>query len=195
MKKADKHKTKIDKETEGSVSKPEQEQITISKTEYEGLKNKEREIDDKMLRFQADIDNIKRRLDREKTEFIKFSNTQIIAELIPFVDDFKRAFATTDSTKEFNVLHKGVEMILKHLLDLLKKKGVVAMEPLGKPFDPLYHEAIMQIESDEHPENTVIEEFEQGYLLNDRVLRTAKVKVSKTKEELIEEEAAEQENS
>ncbi|MCG2711263.1 MAG: nucleotide exchange factor GrpE, partial [Candidatus Omnitrophica bacterium] len=100
-----------------------------------------------------------------------------------------------DQTKEFDVLHKGVEMILKRLLDLLKNKGVTEIAAQGKPFDPAFHEALMQVESDEYPDETVIEELEKGYLLHERVLRTAKVKVSKIKEKLIMEEETEQENT
>lgn len=169
--------------------------VEIAEKEYNQLLDKEKELMDKMLLFQADIENTRKRMERDKISFLRFSNEQIISELIPFVDDFKRAFAAADQTKEFDVLHKGVEMILKRLLDLLKNKGVTEIEAQGKPFDPSLHEALMQVESDEYPDNTVIEELEKGYLLNERVLRTAKVKVSKGKEaeEEIESESIETE--
>ena len=163
----------------------EGESVSLSKKEYEQLKAKEKEtqeIREKMLRLQADFENIRKRLDREKIEFIKYSNEQIIKDLIPFVDDFQRAFAAADKTKDFNVLHRGVEMILTHLLALLKDKGLSAMDTIGKPFNPAYHEAMLQVETDEYPENAVVEELQKGYLLNDRVIRTAKVKVAKAKE-------------
>lgn len=179
MKKEADHK----KENEGM---PEQtrKMVTITEEEFLALKEKEKEIIEKMLRSQADIDNIKKRLERDKEAFIKFSNEQIIRELIPFVDDFKRAFAAADQTKEFDVLHKGVEIILKRLLNLLESKGVREIEAEGKLFNPALHEALMQVTSDEYPDNTVIEELEKGYLLNDRVLRTAKVKVAVAKEDI-----------
>ncbi|MDD5747222.1 MAG: nucleotide exchange factor GrpE [Candidatus Omnitrophica bacterium] len=161
------------------------ETVTISQKEYAQLRDKEKEsleIREKMLRLQADFENIRKRLDREKIEFIKYSNEQIIKDLIPFVDDFQRAFTAADKTNDFNVLHRGVEMILNHLVALLKDKGVSAMDVVGKPFNPSYHEAMLQVESDEYPENTVVEELQKGYLLNDRVIRTAKVKVAKPKE-------------
>lgn len=157
----------------------EVEKIEIPMSEYMALKEKEAEVMAKLARIQADFDNSRKRLERDKLEFLKYSEEKIIAELVPFIDDFQRAFAAADSTKDFDVLHKGVEMILNHLLALLNKKGVVAIEAKGKPFDPAFHEAMMQAESDEHPENIVIEELEKGYMLNDKVLRTAKVKVSK----------------
>ncbi|MBU1045385.1 MAG: nucleotide exchange factor GrpE [Candidatus Omnitrophica bacterium] len=164
----------------------EEQIISIPKSEYDQLllsRDNAAKALEKMLRIQADFENSRKRLERDKIDFIKYANDQIISQLIPFVDDFKRAFASADQTKDFNVLHKGVEMILKHLLDLLKEKGVVEIESVGKMFDPAFHEAMLQVETDEHPENTVVEEFQKGYLLNDRVLRVAKVKVAKAKEE------------
>ena len=189
MKKEAKHKKEDKKDQE-----KKKKMVTIAEEEYLQLKEKEKEVMEKMLRLQADIENTRKRMERDKIAFLKFSNEQIIGELIPFVDDFKRAFAAADQTKEFDVLHKGVEMILKRLLDLLKDKGVTEIEAQGKPFDPAFHEALMQVESDEYPENTVIEELEKGYLLNDRVFRTAKVKVSKAKEKLTQEETETQDN-
>ncbi len=162
--------------------KPEEDRITISRQEYLELKAKETEVNEKMLRMQAEVENIKKRLERDRLEFIKFSNEQILSELVPFIDDFQRAFAAADKSRDFDVLHKGVEMILNHLLELLRSKGVSQIEAEGKPFDPAFHEAMLQVENDDYPDGTVVEELQKGYLLNGRVLRTAKVKVSKTKE-------------
>jgi molecular chaperone GrpE len=191
----DKSRRSDDGEARGQEGEHQQEQmVTIDKEHYESLKGKEKKLQDaldKMLRMQADFENVKKRFERDKFEFIRFSNSQIIGELIPFVDDFQRAFEAADTTKDFEVLHKGVEMILKHLLEFLKQKGVSEIEAIGKPFDPAYHEAVLQIESDEHPENTVIEELQKGYLLNNKVLRTAKVKVTKGKDAVSQEEGRE----
>ncbi|MFH2138934.1 MAG: nucleotide exchange factor GrpE [Candidatus Omnitrophota bacterium] len=164
---------------QGSLDVPAAAMVTISEKEFRELKARETEVNERMARAQADFDNARKRLERDKLEFLKFSDEKIIGELIPFIDDFQRAFAAADKTKDFEVLHKGVEMILNHLLELLKKKGIMSIEAQGKPFDPAYHEALMQVESDEYPEDTVVEELEKGYLLNNKVLRTAKVKVSK----------------
>ena len=164
----------------------EEQIISIPKAEYDELllsRDNAAQALEKMLRIQADFENSRKRLERDKSDFIKYANDQIISQLIPFVDDFKRAIAAADQTNDFDVLHKGVEMILKHLLDLLKEKGITEIESIGKMFDPAFHEAMLQIETDEHPENTIVEEFQKGYLLNNRVLRVAKVKVAKAKEE------------
>ena len=182
------------KKEEKNAQEKKKKMVTIAEEEYMLLLGKEKEVMEKMLRAQADIENTRKRMERDKIVFLKFSNELIIGELIPFVDDFKRAFAAADQTKEFDVLHKGVEMVLNRLLDLLKNKGVTEIEAQGKPFDPAFHEALMQVESDEYPENTVIEELEKGYLLNERVLRTAKVKVTKAKEDFTEEKGTEQED-
>ncbi len=183
------HEEKLDvqQDIESDQEENTQEQIvSISKIEYDKLilsRDSAAEALEKMLRIQADFENSRKRLERDKTDFIKYANDQIISQLIPFVDDFKRAIVAADQTKDFDLLHKGVEMILKHLLDLLKEKGITEIESVGKIFDPAFHEAMLQVETDEHPENTIVEEFQKGYLLNNRVLRAAKVKVAKAKEE------------
>lgn len=145
MNKEVKHK----KEEQESQEK-KKKMVTIAEEEYALLLEKEKEVTEKMLRQQAEIENTRKRIERDKIGFLKFSNEQIISELIPFVDDFKRAFAAADQTKEFDVLHKGVEMILKRLMELLKNKGVTEIEARGKPFDPAFHEALMQVVSDEY---------------------------------------------
>ncbi|MFH1062701.1 MAG: nucleotide exchange factor GrpE [Candidatus Omnitrophota bacterium] len=187
------HNKKENKEEDKQLDMEENQQqdaeeqiISIPKAEYEQLqlsRDNAAAALEKMLRIQADFENSRKRLERDKTDFIKYANDQIISQLIPFVDDFKRAFAAADQTKDFEVLHKGVEMILKHLIELLKQKGVTEIEAVGKKFDPAFHEAMLQVETDEHPEDTIVEEFQKGYLLNDRVLRAAKVKVAKAKEQ------------
>ncbi len=181
-----------DKEFRESEELPEEEiseEVCITRREYDELKAREKEagdIRDRMLRSQAELDNARKRVERDRLEFVKYANEEVIRDLVPMVDDFQRAFAVADKSQDFGVLHKGVEMILNHLLELLKKKGLKPMDALGKPFDPVYHEALMQEENADFPENTVIEELQKGYLLNDRVLRTAKVKVSKQPENISE---------
>ncbi|MCM8813207.1 MAG: nucleotide exchange factor GrpE [Candidatus Omnitrophica bacterium] len=159
--------------------------VMLSQEEYETLKAQAvggKEATERALRIQADFENARKRLERDKLEFLKFANEEIITELIPFVDDFQRAFAAADKNKDFDVLHKGVEMILNHLLELLKKKGVTPIEAVGKAFDPSCQEVLLQVDSAEHPEHTVVEELQKGYRLNNRVLRTAKVKVTRRPE-------------
>ena len=157
--------------------------VDLKEAEYLKLKeeaDKAKEYWDKILRLQADFDNTRKRLEREKNDFVKFANEGIILELLNILDDLERTVELAQSKhQDLSAFLKGVEMILAHLYDMLKEYGVKPIEAQGKLFDPHYHEALMQIENKDMPEHTNIEELQKGYLLNDRVIRTAKVKVSK----------------
>ena len=156
--------------------------MLLTPGEYEKLKEKAEKSDeyfDKLLRIQAEFDNYKKRLEKEKIEFIKFANSDIILEMLKILDDFERAVEAGKSKHDFDILYKGVEMIWNDLKEFLKQKGLKEIEAKGKPFNPHEHEAMMQEERDDEPEGHVVEEFQKGYKLNDRVIRPAKVKVSK----------------
>jgi molecular chaperone GrpE len=148
--------------------------------ELEKKQNEYNALWDKYLRLQADFDNMRKRLEREKQDLIKFANEEIIAELLNVLDDLERTVNLAEGQKEdLSAFLKGIEMILAHLYEMLKRYGVKIIEAEGKLFDPHFHEALMQVENNELPDHTVVEELQKGYLLNDRVIRTAKVKVSK----------------
>ena len=157
--------------------------VTLKETEYLALleeAKKARESQDKMLRNLADLENTRKRLDREKQEFIKFANEGLVLDLLNVLDDLERTVNLAESTKQdLSAFLKGVEMILAHLYEMLKEHGVKPIEAEGKKFDPNYHEALMQVENKELPEHTIVEVLQKGYLIYERVLRTAKVKVSK----------------
>ncbi len=161
----------------------EEKSIFIKESEYLSLKeaaDKAKEFSEKCLRLQADFENTRKRLEREKQDFVKFANERIILELLNVLDDLERTTNLAETHKEdFAAFLKGVEMILAHLYEMLKEYGLKPIEAEGKKFDPNYHEALLQIENKDLPENTVVEELQKGYLLNERVIRTAKVKVSK----------------
>lgn len=163
--------------------KEEKKDILISEEEYLKLKDaadKAVEYEDKILRLHADFDNLRKRVEREKLEFIKFANEGVLLELLNILDDLERTIDLAESKhQDLPVFLKGVEMILAHLYDLLKSNGIKPIEAQGKVFDPHMHEALMQAENDDLPEHTVVEELQKGYFLNDRVIRTSKVKVSK----------------
>ena len=159
--------------------------ILLSLGDYQTLKEKAEKADeyfDRLLRIQADFDNYKKRLEREKIEFVKFANEDIILEILKILDDFERAVEAGKSKHEFDILYKGVEMIWKDMKEFLKQKGLQEIEAKGKPFNPHEHEAMMQEETDDHHEDCIIEEFQKGYMLNGRVIRPSKVKVSKKPE-------------
>ena len=163
--------------------KKEETVVTLKQSEYLGLLEevkKGKDGWDKMLRNQADLENTRKRLDREKQEFVKFANEGLIFDLLNVLDDLERTVDLAESSKEdLSAFLKGVEMILSHLYEMLKNHGVKPIEAEGKIFDPNFHEALMQVENKELPEHTIIEVLQKGYLIHGRVLRTAKVKVSK----------------
>lgn len=166
----------------GDMAK-EEKIISLKEPEYLKLKedaDKAKEYQDKLLRLQADFENTRKRLDKEKQDFVKFANEGIIAELLNILDDLERTVELAQEKHEdLPAFLKGVGMILSHLYDMLKEYGVRPIEAEGKLFDPHYHEALMQVENKDLPEHTIVEELQKGYFLGDRVIRTAKVKVSK----------------
>lgn len=165
----------------------QEETITISKKEYGDLKEDSELKDkywDRLLRAHADFENYKKRNEKERVDLLRYANEGLIADLLTIIDDFDRALNSTEEHKDFETLVTGVKMIRGHLDDLLKRKGVTIIETVGAKFDPMKHEAMMHVETDEHPDNTVIEEVRRGYAIEDRVIRPAVVKVSKKREEL-----------
>ena len=132
---------------------------------------------DTFLREKAELDNFKKRLTKEKEDFVQFANERLLKELLQIEDNLERAMEAPNATLES--LKEGVEMIQKQFKDFLKNQKVEVIEAFGKPFDPNLHEVLNQQESEEHEENTVIEEYSKGFTLNGRILRPAKVVISK----------------
>lgn len=130
------------------------------------------------LRAQADFDNFRRRTQKEKEELAQYATSKLVTELLSVLDNFERALVTTPTNPESEAFAKGVNMIFRQLDGVLKSEGLTAMETVGQPFNPEYHQAIMQVESEEYEEGIVTEEVQKGYLLKDKILRPAMVKVS-----------------
>ncbi len=144
------------------------------------LKKKEDEIAKQkhdFLLYKAETENFKKRLRKEKEEFSQYANEKLLKELILINDNLERAFSAVNPTVES--MKEGVDMILKQFHSFLEKEKVELIESLGKKFDPSIHEVLCQVESEEHEENTITEEFSKGYQLNGRILRPAKVVISK----------------
>lgn len=133
---------------------------------------------DQYLRSLAEIDNIRKRALREKEDYLKFAAVPIIQKLLPVMDDLERALIMSESSRDFDALYKGLQMIGKRMQDIIEGEGVQVIEALGKPFDPQFHQPLMVESSTEHPENTVIEELQKGYILHGKVIRPSLVKVS-----------------
>ena len=138
-----------------------------------------RNAHDKYLRLAAEFDNYKRISQRDQRDQIKFGNEQLLKELLVVVDNLDRAIKSAKDNGGTGALVQGVELTYKQLLAVLTKFGVSPVESVGKPFDPTTQQAVAQVESDTVPEHGVVEEFQKGYLLHDRILRAAMVSVSK----------------
>lgn len=154
------------------------------KSELDQVRQEAADEHDRLLRLSAEFENYKKRMDRQVEEFKKYANETLLKELLTVVDNLERAISSTNgdtSVSSDACVIEGVEMTLNEILKLLNKFNVTPIEAKGKPFDPVYHEAMMQEETDEYPENMVISEFQKGYMLHDRLLRPAMVVVSKPK--------------
>jgi molecular chaperone GrpE len=133
---------------------------------------------DQLLRKVADFDNFKRRMEAESASLFRYAKADIIQELLPVVDDFERSLKLARDRRESEAFAKGVELIYQKLTRFLQAQGVKEIESLGKEFDVQYHDALLQVPRTDVPSHVVIEVVDKGYMLNDRVLRHAKVVVS-----------------
>ena len=179
-------KSSEDEETpvgEAAAANQETEDLPTEK-DYETLKKELEEAKAKaedyyvgMQRLKAEFDNYRKRTQKEKEEIFKYAAERIIVSLLPVIDNFERAIDSIDKNKDFESLSQGINMIYRQLCKILEDEGLKAIEALGQQFDPNLHEAIMREESDQG-ENIVLEEFQKGYFLKDKVIRFSKVKVS-----------------
>ena len=157
--------------------------------ELEKLKADLAEQKDKNLRLFAEFENMRKRNERERQELIKYAHEEVIVELLGFYEDFERCVeAARKSPGDGAALLKGVEMTLKRIQELLKVYDVKPIDAVGKKFDHNLHEALVMADSSDHDDQTVLEVFQKGYMMGDRVVRTAKVKVSRKMEEKKESE-------
>jgi len=154
------------------------EKILTLEAELAKASDKAKEHYDHLLRLQADFDNYRKRSQKEKTELIKYASERLVGELLPVLDNFDRAVSAAKVNPDFTSFSQGVEMILRQMQTALSKEGLKAMDAIGQPFDPNLHEAVLKVDSEEHPENTVVEELQKGYYLKEKVLRPCMVKVS-----------------
>jgi molecular chaperone GrpE len=136
------------------------------------------ELNDKYLRLAAEFDNYKRLAQRDQRDQIRFANEDLIKELLPVVDNLERAITASRNGGSSDVLIQGVDLTLKQLTGVLTKFHVVPVETIGRPFDPATHQAVVSIASQKVPELHIVDEFQRGYRLHDRILRAAMVSVS-----------------
>ncbi|QGQ95705.1 nucleotide exchange factor GrpE [Paenibacillus psychroresistens] len=165
---------------------PDQEEVTEVEVEVvdpqaaalEAARKLANDNHERYMRVQADYDNFRRRSRQEKEDFAKYASVKLIEQLLPIVDNFERALVASKSVKDFEVLIKGIEMTAKQLDQVLESEGLKAIESVNQPFNPDFHQAIMQVDSEDHEEGTIVEEIQKGYMLKDKVIRPAMVKVS-----------------
>ncbi len=165
---------------EDAIEEEEVKELTPLEQLQEEVRLKDEELlkqKDTFLREKAELENFKKRLTKEKEDFVQFANERLLKELVQIEDNLERAMEAPNATLES--LKEGVEMIQKQFATFLKNQNVEPVEALEKPFDPNLHEVLNQQESEEHEENTVIQEYSKGYTLNGRILRSAKVVISK----------------
>ncbi len=161
-------------------SKTEKKKTASAKDkEIQKLKKEIEELKDKYLRQVAEFENFRKRKERELEEFWRKANADLILKLLPILDDIERSLESARRDQNFEALVEGIEMIYKTFLKVLEAEGVTPISAVGQEFDPEYHEALMQVEKEDVPPNTVVEEHQKGYLIGDKILRPAKVIVSK----------------
>lgn len=133
---------------------------------------------DLLLRKAAEFDNYKKRVEGDGITMARFAKVDLLTELLPVVDDFHRSMKLVRESKDAGAVARGIELIQQKLMKFLESQGVNAMETVGKEFDVRYHDALLQVQRDDVPPHTIVEEVEKGYFLGDRVIRHAKVVVS-----------------
>lgn len=143
--------------------------------ERDQIASEKAELQDLFLRRQAEFENYRRRVDREKSEFVQYASSEAVNAMLPVLDDFERALKQEAADRDYQ---RGMELIYQRFLDALKKLGLEPIDSVGQPFDPYLHQAIERVETGEAPDQTVLEEFQRGYNFKGRPLRPAMVRVA-----------------
>ncbi len=151
----------------------------VSPAEVEALQRERDDYYDRLLRKTAEFENYRKRIDRERQQVTESAAADLIVELLPLVDDLERALKADVGTEGADAYRRGVELIQTKLMELLRKRGVRPIEALGADFDPHYHMAVAHEPAEGRRDGEVLEEFRRGYMLGDRLLRPAMVKVAK----------------
>jgi molecular chaperone GrpE len=142
------------------------------------LEKETADLQDKLLRKQADFENYRKRMLREREDAARYSNATLLTDLIGLIDDFERAIRSAEESRDFPTFLQGVSMIEKQFLEMLESRwGLKRFSAVGEAFDPSRHEAVQRVEGPADAKPTVVEEYQRGYYLHERVLRPARVKV------------------
>jgi molecular chaperone GrpE len=160
---------------EGSGGADMATQVSALTAERDRLAMEKAELQDLLLRRQADFENYRKRAERDRSDFLQFAGMEFVRELLPILDDFERALHTKCASLSYS---KGVELIYTRLYEGLKKLGLEPMDTVGKTFDPNLHQAVEKVETDEASDQSILGEFQKGYTFKGKLLRPAMVKVA-----------------
>jgi molecular chaperone GrpE len=166
-------------ETNGEI-KPDQTDVDPSSleaitAERDRLATENAELQDRFLRFQAEFQNFRRRVEKDRLELSEYASIEAVRTLLPIIDDFERALQVETADKTYA---QGMDLIRQRLFDTLKKLGLEPIVAQGEPFDPHVHHAVEMVETEDQPDHTVLAEFQRGYNFKGRLLRPAMVKVA-----------------
>jgi molecular chaperone GrpE len=185
---ANKEANNEETQNEEKETEPEEKEIEApephEKEELENVKKQLGEEKDRFLRLNAEFDNFRKRTLKEREELIKYANEKLILEMIDVYEGLERGLENAKKTDDRDKLIEGMELIYTQFKSVLEKNGLVPIKAQGEKFDPYKHEAMMQTLTDEYEDGTILEELARGYMLNNRVIRYSKVRVSKKKEEV-----------
>jgi len=177
-------KNRVSEKSNSGEEKKEtcKDQLKEIQAELETAKQEAKETYDRFLRVSAEFENYKKRSAREMDDLRKYANQSLIVEMLAVVDNLERALISSNgNSSNDKCMADGVNLTLKEILKVFEKFNVKPIESIGQPFDPNFHQAMMQEETDDYPENTVITELQKGYMIHDRLLRPSMVVVAASK--------------
>lgn len=168
-----------DQQTSETEEADDSAELAELQAKLDAAEKESEELRQRVLRAQADFDNFRRRTREEKEELQKYAAVRVIESLLPVIDNFERALEASKENNDFDSLVKGLNMTYSQLMQVLEQEDLKQIQAVGEPFNPEFHQAVMQVESDEHEEGMIVEELQKGYMLKEKVLRPSMVKVSK----------------
>ena len=177
-----------DKEVSSEIEQKDELSNEIEPIEEESLENKLKEIEDKLLRSMAEMENQRRRFEKERTDAFEFGGFNFAKESLPLLDNIDRAIESfkndenLKNNKDLDKIIAGIEIVKKDLTLIFKKNNVDAIDCVNKKFDPNFHQAMLEVEDDSVSQGTVIQEIQKGYMMKDRLLRPSLVGVTKKKD-------------
>ena len=173
-----------DKGDKNTHSDPQEEMVTIPRKEYEELKTRSRDHDtvhDKYVRAHAEFENIRKRLEKDKADFVKYANEGFVLDLLPIIDNLEIAEKHIKEAKDFKGVQNGVDMIQSQIQGFVKDIGLERIKTAGEKFDPHLHEPIETVEAPDKEDGVIVDELKPGYKFNGRLLRPASVRIVKNK--------------